>query len=84
MKKRNYKLEYEKFQSSEKAKKDRASRNKMRRLFEHEGRVHKGDGLEIDHINSKPRDNRRSNLRVVSQKTNRSKKEDSRLKKGKK
>ncbi len=70
--------EYSRFQSSKKAKKDRAARNKARRQAEREGRVHKGDGKEIDHTDSNPRNNSRSNLRVVSRKTNRSKKENSR------
>lgn len=75
---RDYKREYEKFQSSEKAKKDRAARNSARRSALKSGRVHKGDGKEIDHKNSNPRDNSSSNLRVVSRHTNRAKKENSR------
>lgn len=70
--------EYSRFQSSKKAKKDRASRNKARRQAEREGRVHKGDGKEVDHVNSNPRQNSKSNLRVVSRHTNRAKKENSR------
>lgn len=70
--------EYSRFQSSKKAKRDRASRNKARRQAEREGRVHKGDGKEIDHIDSNPRSNISSNLRVVSRRTNRAKKENSR------
>ena len=75
---RDYAREYRRFQSSKKAKKDRASRNRARRQLEREGRVHKGDGKDIDHINSNPRANNRSNLRVVSRSTNRGKKENSR------
>lgn len=75
---RDYAREYRRFQSSKKAKRDRASRNKARRQAEREGRVHKGDGKEIDHRNSSPTDNRSINLRVVSRHTNRSKKENSR------
>lgn len=47
--------DYEKFQSSEKAKKDRAARNKKRRELLREGRVKKGDGKDIDHKNGNPR-----------------------------
>lgn len=79
-KNRNYAREYKLFQSSTKAKKERALRNKNRRKFEREGRVHKGDGKEIDHIRGIEAGNGKSNLRVVSMKTNRSKKEKSRLK----
>jgi len=70
---RNYKAEYAKFQSSPKAKADRAARNRNRRAAEREGRVSKGDGREIDHVNGNPQDNRRSNLRVVSRSHNRRK-----------
>lgn len=75
---RDYKREYKRFQSSKKAKRDRASRNTARRRAEREGRVSKGDGKEIDHKNSRATDNRPSNLRVVSRTTNRKKKENSR------
>lgn len=75
---RDYAREYRKFQSSEEAKKDRASRNSARRSALKAGRVHKGDGKEIDHRNSNPTDNSSSNLRVVSRHTNRAKKENSR------
>lgn len=75
---RDYAREYRRFQSSKKAKKDRASRNKARRQAEREGRVHKGDGKEVDHVNSNPRQNTKSNLRVVSRHANRAKKENSR------
>ena len=47
---RNYDEEYKKFQSSPKAKKDRAKRNRDRRRAEKAGKVHKGDGKEVDHI----------------------------------
>ena len=70
--------EYSRFQSSSKAKKDRAARNKARRKAIREGRVHRGDEKEIDHRDSNPRNNIISNLRVVSRRTNRAKKENSR------
>jgi hypothetical protein len=75
---RDYKREYSRFQSSKKAKRDRAARNTARRRAEREGRVHKGDEKEIDHKNSTPTDNRPANLIVVSRRTNRAKKENSR------
>lgn len=75
---RDYTREYRRFQSSKKAKRDRASRNQARRQAEREGRVHKGDGKEIDHVDSNPIRNAPSNLRVVSRRANRSKKENSR------
>lgn len=75
---RDYEREYKRFQSSKKAKKDRAARNKARRQALKEGKVHRGDTLEVDHRNSRPTDNRKSNLRVVSRMFNRSRKENSR------
>lgn len=67
--------EYDKFHSSEKAKKDRAARNNARRQAISEGRVSKGDSKEIDHKTplSKGGSNARSNQRVVSRTTNRKK-----------
>lgn len=75
-----YRHEYQKFQSSDKAIKDRSARNSARRSAMKSGLVHKGDGREIDHKNSNPRDNRSDNLRAVSRTTNRGKKENSRNK----
>ena len=77
---RDYAREYTRFQSSKKAKRDRASRNKARRQAEREGRVHKGDGKEIDHIKglASGGSNTKSNTRVVSRKFNRSRKQNSR------
>lgn len=70
---RNYADEYRKFHSSEKAKKDRASRNKARRLAEALGRVRKGDGKDVDHRDGNARNNAPSNLRVISASKNRAK-----------
>lgn len=75
---RDYKREYQKFGSSRKAKRDRAARNTARRRALKEGQVHRGDNLEIDHRDSNPSHNNKSNLRVVSRKFNRSRKENSR------
>lgn len=75
---RDYAREYRKFSSSRKAKKDRAARNKARRQALREGRVHRGDNLEIDHKDSNPSHNSKSNLRVVSRTFNRSRRENSR------
>lgn len=75
------KHELEKFQSSAKARAERSARTVARRQANASGRTRKWDGKELDHINSDPTDNRASNLRVVSQKTNRGKREDSRKRK---
>ena len=75
---RDYEREYKRFQSSKKAKRDRAARNKARREALREGKVHRGDNLEVDHKDSNPQHNGKSNLRVVSRTFNRSRKENSR------
>lgn len=74
-KKVDYKDAYKRWHSSKKAKRARAQRNKIRRQFEREGIVRKGDGKEIDHIvpKSKGGSDSRKNLRVVSRHTNRTK-----------
>ena len=69
---RNYKKEYKKFQSSSSSKKDRAYRNKLRRLFLKLKKVKKGDNKDIDHKDGNPRNNSKSNLRVSSKSYNRS------------
>ena len=72
VKKRNYRKEYDKFQSSEKEKKNRAKRNKNRRKLMKGGKVSKGDGMDIHHEGDK--------LTVESASKNRGRKEKSRLK----
>ena len=73
-KKRDYKREYETYHSKPKAKKERSQRNSARRQAEKDGRVKKGDGLDLDHI--KPirqgGSNSKKNTRVVSKSSNRS------------
>lgn len=72
--------EYKRFQSSKKAKKDRAARNKARRQALREGRVHKGDDREVDHIRglASGGNNSKSNIRIVGRRFNRSRKQNSR------
>ena len=71
MAKRNYKEEYRKFQSSIEDIRARAKLNAARRKAQREGRVSKGDGKEVHHVNGNPMDNSEDNLRVVSRKYNR-------------
>ena len=67
--------EYRKYHASTRAKKQRAQRNRNRRVMERAGRVKKGDGREVDHKKpmSKGGGNGRKNLRVVSRSVNRKK-----------
>jgi hypothetical protein len=69
---RNYKKEYANYQGKPEQIKNRASRNKARRIMEKAGKVHKGDGKDVDHKNSNPRSNGKKNLRVQSKSNNRS------------
>ena len=67
---RNYKAEYANYQGTEEQKKRRAIRNAARRMMMRDGRVRKGDGKDVDHINGLH--NAANNLRVLSKSTNRS------------
>jgi len=75
----NYKRDYTqsgegKYDSTPKRKKARAARNKARRQLTKEGKVRKGDNLDVDHRVplSKGGSTGRSNLRVVPASKNRS------------
>jgi len=48
--KRDYSKEYAKYAGKSKAKKDRAQRNKARRMMVAEGKARKGDGKDVGHI----------------------------------
>lgn len=63
--------EYELYQSSAKAKSERAARNNARRAAIRKGKAHKGDGTDVHHSNHNPRDNSGSNLVVMSSHKNR-------------
>lgn len=70
--------EYELYQSSSKAKAERAARNSARRAALKKGTVHKGDGKDIDHIKGVSAGNGSNNLRVLSASKNRGRNEKSR------
>ena len=67
--KRNYRKEYDKFQSSRDQKKRRAGRNKRRRWFLKMGLVKKGDGKDIHHKGSKVRIMKASKNRGLAEKS---------------
>ena len=72
MKKRNYKKEYANYHSKPEQKKNRASRNAARAKMVKAGVAQKGDGKDVDHRDRNAKDNRFSNLRIVSKSSNRS------------
>lgn len=69
---RDYASEYRNYQGTEKQKKNRAKRNAARAKMEKAGRVHKGDGKDVDHKKGVPAGNGAANLRVESKHKNRS------------
>lgn len=62
-----------KYNGTPEQKKRRAERNATRRELEKKGRVRKGDGKDVDHVNHKTSDRSAKNLKVVSKSTNRAK-----------
>jgi 5-methylcytosine-specific restriction endonuclease McrA len=70
---RDYKSEYARYQGSAEQKKKRALRNNARRGMMREGRVRKGDGMEVDHKAALRNggSNDKSNLRVIPREKNR-------------
>lgn len=72
MTERNYRKEYKDFQGTEEQKQRRAERNAARNKAIKEGRVKKGDGKEVDHVNA-PRTGSLDGVptRVVSKTENR-------------
>tara|TARA_R110000823_G_scaffold190836_1_gene322400 strand:- start:114 stop:356 length:243 start_codon:yes stop_codon:yes gene_type:complete len=71
---RDYKKEYADYHGTPAQKKRRAARNASRSKAEDEGKVHKGDEKEVDHVGShRTGDLRKVATKVVSKKTNRKK-----------
>ena len=71
---RNYRHEYDAYQGKPEQIKNRDARNKARREMMKAGKVHKGDGKDVDHVTplSKGGSNTTSNMRVKSEHANRS------------
>jgi hypothetical protein len=73
-KKRNYRKEYDEYHAKPEQKRRRAQRNSARGKAEKAGKVRKGDGKEVHHVNAPrkgPLNNKKT--RVVSRAYNRSK-----------
>ena len=70
--KRNYRKEYDNYQSKEKQKKNRAARNASRATMKNKGKVSKGDGKDVHHKDGNPKNRKSSNLKVTSKTKNRS------------
>lgn len=71
---RDYKKEYREYHSDPLQKKRRAERNAARDKMEKAGKVHKGDGKDVDHKSRNVNghlNNSMSNLRVQSKHKNR-------------
>lgn len=71
---RNYRKEYDNYQGKPAQIKNRALRNKARAEMSDKGKVHKGDGMDVDHKKPliKGGGTDLSNLRVVTDNANRS------------
>ena len=71
----NYVRDYEqeaKYHATDKQKKRRAARNRVRKEAEKTGRVSKGDGKDIHHLDGNPTNDSSGNLAVRSRSSNRS------------
>ncbi len=59
------------YNSSEKQKTRRAERNSSRAKMVQAGKAHKGDGKDVDHRDHNTKDQKASNLQVISKSKNR-------------
>jgi len=69
---RDYRKEYDRYQGKPDQLKARAKRNAARSKMAKAGRVHKGDGKDVDHKRGVAAGNGAGNLRVESKHKNRS------------
>jgi len=69
---RDYRQEYDKYQGTDKQKKNRAMRNAARAKMVAAGKAKKGDGKDVNHKGGNPKNNAMSNLENISKKKNRS------------
>ena len=69
---RDYRSEYDNYHAHPDQKKKRANRNAARRKLASEGRVKKGDGMDVHHKDGNPLNNNPGNLQALRAKINRS------------
>jgi hypothetical protein len=69
---RNYRKEYDDYHARPDQKKKRANRNAARRKLASQGRVKKGDGMDVHHKDGNPLNNSPGNLQALRAKVNRS------------
>jgi hypothetical protein len=69
---RNYRKEYDDYHARPDQKKKRANRNAARRKLAKQGRVRKGDGMDVHHKDGNPLNNSPGNLQALRAKVNRS------------
>jgi len=69
---RNYRSEYDNYHKKPAQRKRNNSRKRARYASDKAGTTRKGDGQDLHHANGNPNDNRKSNLKVVSKRKNRS------------
>lgn len=70
--KRDYRKEYDNYHGKPEQRKNRSNRNKARRKMMKAGKVRKGDGKDVHHVDHRTSNNRGFNLRVQSKSKNRS------------
>jgi hypothetical protein len=69
---RDYRSEYDNYHARPDQKKKRANRNAARRKLASQGRVKKGDGMDVHHKDGNPLNNNPGNLQALRAKINRS------------
>jgi hypothetical protein len=69
---RNYRKEYDEYHARPDQKKKRANRNAARRKLASQGRVKKGDGMDVHHKDGNPLNNSPGNLQALRARINRS------------
>ena len=75
-KKRNYRREYDNYHGTAKQRANRSKRVLARRKMIKKGKVHKGDGKDVNHKDGNPQNNSMNNLEPMSASKNRAMHED--------